>query len=114
MQKKALSPRLLLWLAVGTVLVLSLLWLVRPQNKAGHLTAVISVDGKTVRTLDLATAGDQEFSLLEETGLPIIFQVQDHAIRFLSSDCVKTGFLRSDLEVASCLPNRTSLFITAE
>ncbi|MCI9667491.1 MAG: NusG domain II-containing protein [Angelakisella sp.] len=119
MQKKALSPRLLLWLAVGTVLVLSLLWLVRPQNEAGHLTAVISVDGKTVRTLDLATAGDQEFSLLEETGLPIIFQVQDHAIRFLSSDCpdkvcVNTGFLRSDLEVASCLPNRTSLFITAE
>ena len=49
----------------------------------------------------------------------ITFQVRDHAIRFLSSDCpdkvcVNTGFLRNDLDVASCLPNRTSLFVSVQ
>lgn len=119
MKEKKLPLRLLLWLGIGMALVVSLLWLARPQNTAEPVTAVISVDGKAVRTLDLSTAGDQEFSILEETGLPITFQIRDHAIRFLESDCpdkvcVHTGFLRDDLDVASCLPNRTSLFITAD
>ena len=39
------------------------------------------------------------------------------SIRFLSSDCpdkvcVNTGFLREDLQVATCLPNRTTLFLS--
>ena len=43
--------------------------------------------------------------------------MQDHAIRFLSSNCpdkvcVNTGFLREDLQVATCLPNRTTLFLS--
>lgn len=43
--------------------------------------------------------------------------MQDHAIRFLSSDCpdkvcVNTGFLREDLQVVTCLPNRTTLFLS--
>lgn len=119
MKEKKFPLRLVLWLAIGAALAASLLWLAWPQDTAGHLTAVISVDGQTVRTLDLTTAKDQEFSILDETGLSITFQVRDHAIRFLSSDCpdkvcVNTGFLRGDLDVASCLPNRTSLFVTAE
>ena len=81
--------------------------------------ATITVGDREVRRVELATAGDQEFSILDETGLPVTFQVKDHAIRFLSSDCpdkvcVNTGFLKNDLEVACCLPNQTTLFVSQE
>lgn len=114
--------RLLLWLAVGAVLAASLLWMARQapaRDQGPRLVAVITVGDREVRRIDLAGARDQEFSILDETGLPITFQVKDHAIRFLESDCpdkvcINTGFLRSDLAVACCLPNQTTLFVTQE
>jgi len=117
--EQAKRSRLLLWLGIGAVLAVSLLWMARPQHRGPRLVAVITVGDREVRRVDLAAAGDQEFSILDETGLPITFQVKDHAIRFLESDCpdkvcVNTGFLRSDLAVACCLPNQTTLFVTQE
>ena len=112
--------RALIWLALAALLLAALGWMLRPQEGTGErIIATISVGDQTVRTVDLTAAGDQEFTILEETGLPITFQVRDHAIRFLSSDCpdkvcVNTGFLRNDLDVASCLPNRTSLFVSVQ
>ena len=111
--------RTALWLGAAILLGAALLWLLLPRSTQGHIIATINVGEETVRTLDLTTAPDQEFSIEAETGLPIVFQVKDHAIRFQSSDCpdkvcVNTGFLRDDLQVATCLPNRTTLFLTAE
>ena len=110
--------RRLLWLAIAVILGGSLLWMLRPQTKE-RVIATITVEDKVVRTIDLARAGDQEFSILEETGRPITFQIRDHAIRFLESDCpdrvcINTGFIRNDMDVACCLPNRTLLSITRE
>lgn len=109
--------RLLLWGLIALALLGSILWLARPQSTAGHILAVITVGETTVRTIDLTTAKDQDFSILEETGLPIVFQIRDHAIRFLSSDCpdkvcINTGFLKNDMDVACCLPNQTLLSLT--
>lgn len=111
--------RLAVWLGVGVLLAAALLWLARPREKEPRLIAVITVGTQEVRRIDLSAAGDQEFSIEDQTGLPVTFQVKDHAIRFLSSDCpdkvcVNTGFLRNDLEVACCLPNQTTLFVTQE
>ena len=112
------KTRLLLWLAVAAALAGSLLWLLRPQ--AGEpVIATIAVWDRVVQTIDLTRAKDQEFSIREETGRPITFQIKDHAIRFLESDCpdqicVNTGFIQNDLEVACCLPNQTLLYITKE
>lgn len=116
------KTRLLLWLGVGALLAASLLWLAwqaRPREQGPQLIATISVGDQEVRRIDLAAAGDQEFSILDETGLPITFQIRDHAIRFLESDCpdkicINTGFLRDDLGVACCLPNQTTLFVSLE
>ena len=114
---KEQKPRVALWLGAALLCGAALLWLLLPRSTQGHIIATITVGEETVRTLDLTTAPDQEFSILDETGLEITFQVQDHAIRFLSSDCpdkvcVNTGFLREDLQVATCLPNRTTLFLS--
>ena len=119
MRSKQKSPlRLILWLVIALALGASLLWLARPQT-GERVVASITVGDKTVRTVDLTKAKDQEFSILEETGLPITFQIKDHAIRFLESDCpdkvcINTGFLKNDLDVACCLPNQTAIFITKE
>lgn len=113
-------PRRLLWLIIALALAASAAWMLRPGRSRGpRITAVITVGDETVRRIDLASAGDQEFSILEETGLPITFQIKDHAIRFLQSDCpdkvcINTGFLKNDLDVACCLPNQTTLFLTTE
>ena len=108
--------RLLIWLAIGLLLAAALVWMARPQPKGPRLVATVAVGNREVMSIDLMTAEDQEFSILDETGLPITFQVREHAIRFLESDCpdkicIHTGFLKNDLDVASCLPNRTVLFV---
>ncbi len=119
MNPKQSSPlRLALWLAVALALGGSMLWLARPQAE-GRVVASITVGEETVRTIDLTKAKDQEFSILEETGKPITFQIKDHAIRFLESDCpdkvcINTGFLKNDLDVACCLPNQTALLVSKE
>lgn len=110
--------RIILWAVIGVMLAAALLWLGRPQSGT-RMVAAISVGEQTVMTIDLSAAEDREFSIREETGLPIRFQIRDHAIRFMESDCpdkicINTGFLRNDLDVASCLPNRTSLLVMSE
>jgi hypothetical protein len=115
---KETKLRVALWAAAGLLVAASLWWLLWPRSVKGHIIATITVGDEVVRTLDLNEAPDQEFSILDDTGLPITFQVKDHAIRFLDSDCpdkicINTGFLREDLQVATCLPNRTTLFLSA-
>lgn len=108
--------RLLMWLGVALLLGAAVLWTARPKPRGPHLVATVAVGNEDVLSIDLEAAEDREFSILDETGLPITFQVRDHAIRFLHSDCpdkvcVNTGFLKNDLDVACCLPNRTTLFV---
>lgn len=109
--------RLLAWLVIALLLGAAVLWMLRPQPRGPHPVAVITVGNREVASIDLEAEEDREFSILDETGLPITFQIRDHAIRFLESDCpdkicIHTGFLKNDLDVASCLPNRTTLFVT--
>lgn len=112
--------RLLIWLVVALLLVAAVLWMGRPRPEPAEtgprLVATVSVDNREVVRVDLGAEEDREFSIVDETGLPITFQIRDHAIRFLHSDCpdkvcIHTGFLKNDLDVACCLPNRTILMV---
>ena len=74
----------------------------------------ISVDGQTLRTIDLTRASDGVFSIQPETGKAVAFEIQDGAIRFLSSDCpdqvcIQAGWVARPGERAVCMPNRTAL-----
>lgn len=89
-----------------------------PPPAAG-MVASIRVDGSVTRQIALDQAEDQEFSILGETGKDITFQVKDGAIRFLHADCpdqicVNTGFVRTDGEIATCMPNRTVLTVASQ
>lgn len=111
---KEKKTQYIIYVVLGVAVLGSLLFVLRPAK--GGVTAKIQVGDTIVRELSLDTAKDGEFSIEDETGLPITFEVRDHAIRFKSSDCpdkvcIKSGFMRRDMDIASCLPNRTILTV---
>lgn len=114
---KEKKTALVLYGLLGLAVLVCGLFLLRPQN-SGTLTAKIQVNDKIVWETTLDTAADATFSIREATGLPITFEIKGHAIRFTDSDCpdkvcIRTGFLKNDLDIASCLPNHTVLFVEA-
>lgn len=73
-------------------------------------------NGDVFEEIPLGTAEDGTFSILDSTGHNITFEIKDHAIRFLESDCpdqvcVNTGFVSQDMDLAACLPNQTVLSV---
>lgn len=107
---------LLLYGTLGVLVIASLVFLLRPPSVGGTV-AVVQVGNKVVAELALDSADDEVFSIESKTGLPITFEVKDHAIRFLDSDCpdkvcVKAGYLQRDMDIASCLPNKTVLTVS--
>ena len=84
--------RALIWLALAALLLAALGWMLRPQGGTGErIIATISVGDQTVRTVDLTAAGDQAFTILEETGLPITFQVRARGIDSYVADAIRVG-----------------------
>ena len=59
------------------------------------------------------------FSLEEDYGVPVSFQIEIHKIRFIQVTCPdhiceNAGFLSMEGQSAVCMPNRTSLSIYGE
>ncbi|MEG0853230.1 MAG: NusG domain II-containing protein [Angelakisella sp.] len=109
---------LLLYGILAVLVIASVAFLLRPQSDGGTI-ATIQVGRDKIMEIALDTAKDGTISIQEETGLPITFEVKDHAIRFLDSDCpdkvcVHSGFLKRDMDIASCLPNNTVLTVSVE
>lgn len=110
-----------LWALIGMMIMGCGCWLFCPRVKSKRMIATILLNNQVVRQLILDETEDQVFSIQEETGREITFEIKEKAIRFLSSNCpdqicVRTGFLRgdSDLPLAACLPNGVILTISPE
>ena len=89
----------------------------RPPEKQN--LAVIMVDGQEVMRLNLLEEKDRIFSLEEDYGVPVSFQIENHKIRFIQVTCPdhiceNAGFLSMEGQSAVCMPNRTSLSIYGE
>lgn len=114
--EKSKKTALLLYGGLAILVVASLFFILRPAPVAGTVAA-IQVGSQTILELPLENAKDGTFSIQDQTGLPIIFEVKDHAIRFADSNCpdkicVRSGYLYRDMDIASCLPNNTVLVVT--
>lgn len=82
--------------------------------REGSAVAVISVDGAEYRRIDLASAADGVFSIAQDTGKPVSFEVRGGKIRFVDVTCPdhvceKAGWCEAPGQRAVCLPNRTAL-----
>ena len=76
----------------------------------GLHTAVISVDGREVRRIDLLAAPDETFTVESENGYNIVC-VKDGKISVIEASCpdkvcVNHGELASELLPIICLPNK--------
>ncbi len=114
-QNKKNSATLLLWCVIGVILIGSVVWLLLPKNETADVTAQLWVEGELKQSIYLPEADDGDFTL-EEYGHNVTLSIQDHAIRFLESDCpdhrcVKNGWLRRVGDQSTCLPNRVSLIL---
>lgn len=111
------------WAVIGALLLLAAgCWLFyrftnRPPQEQN--LAVIMIDGKEVMRLNLLEETDRIFSLEEDYGIPVSFQIEDHRIRFVQVTCPdhiceNAGYLSMEGQSAVCMPNRTSLSIYGE
>ena len=102
-------------IAVAAVLLaaaLSLLLL--PERKSAGGTAVVSVNGVEVRTIDLS--GEARDIELSELPYPMTLHVENGTIRVSESgcpgqDCVRQGAVSRDGESIVCLPNRVTIAV---
>ena len=115
-RRKLLTLRellLLFALALACVVVMFLLRRPNPNTAVAH----ISVNGREVKTIVLATAENGTFSLESLPG--VSFELQDHTIRFVDVNCPdklceNVGYISRPGQTAICLPNRVTLKITGE
>ena len=111
------------WIILGVLLVLAagswLFYQISYREPVEQNLAVIMIDGKEAVRLNLLEEPNRTFSLREDFGVPVSFQIQDHKIRFVEVDCPdhiceNAGFLSMEGQTAVCMPNRTSLSIYGE
>ena len=79
-------------------------------SKSDSRLAVITLDGETVRTIDLDRAADEEFTISGENGFNVI-SVKNGQISVTQASCpdkvcVKHGELHSKALPIVCLPNK--------
>lgn len=79
--------------------------------------AVIAVDGKTVKTVNLEETADCEFTLKEAPEVTI--SIKSGEIAFVNSRCPdglceKSGYLKRAGDTAACLPYKTVITVTGE
>lgn len=106
---------------VAVLLVLCItggIWLYRPAQNTSGTIAVIEVDGREYRRIALEQTQDGTFSIAQDTGKPVSFEVKDHAIRFVDVTCPdhvceKAGWCDAPGKRAVCMPNRTTLICYA-
>lgn len=104
--------------AVAAVLLAAALSLfLLPERKTAGGTAVVSVNGVAVQTIELSgQARDIELSGLP---YPMTLHVENGSIRVLESlcpgkDCVRQGAVSLDGESIVCLPNRVIISVRSD
>lgn len=98
------------FLIVAFVLALSLLigaYFILPKGEA--TIAVITMDGKILKEIDLSNTKNTTFNI--DYTAHYIIEVKDKKIRIIEATCpdkicVATGFISKAGQVIACLPNR--------
>ncbi len=104
---------LIIILAVALAAVAFILW---QRMGDAPLTAEISVNGKTVESVDLSKITDR-VEIRPEGAENVLIVAEDGKIRFEASDCpdklcVKQGELYRKGDTAVCLPEKTVITVT--
>lgn len=107
---------------LAVVLFAALLFFVLlPHESSDRLTAVVTLDGETVATIDLSQIDPDVTKTLSISDCPYPFTLEYKAgaIRVLESecpgqDCVRTGWIDAAGEQIICLPNKLIVSLVGE
>lgn len=86
-------------------------------RKTDNPTAVITVEGKEIKRIDLNSAEDEAFTI--DTKPVVTLEIKDNKIRFINAlcpdkTCEKCGFLENTGDTAACVPASVVITIKGE
>lgn len=94
-----------------------LFYIISYTKSAKKNTAVITVNGENIKTIDLSSAENEIFTLKTEP--TVTLEISNGKIRFINSKCPdgtceKCGWLSKSGDTAACLPAKTVVSINGE
>ena len=101
---------------VAVILLAAAVFTFWNNSKTESVQAVITVDGETVKTVDLANI-KEKITFIPATDPRVVITAENGEIRFESADCedklcVACGTLSKHGDTAVCLPSKTVITIT--
>ncbi len=84
--------------------------------KGESLCAVVSIEDKKVAVIALDAKYDQREIDLKQFGVDVVLETEGDRVRFKTSSCpdkicINNGWLSRDMDIAVCMPNKTSVVV---
>ena len=103
-------------IVISVIVVAALLFAIFGRHDTAKPIAEISVDGKTVQTVDLSAVTDK-IEIRPNDDYNVLIVAENGKIRFEHSDCkdklcISSGELEKSGDVAVCLPAKTVITVT--
>lgn len=101
---------------IAAIIVAALVFAYMSISGSENLQAVITVDGKVVKTVDLSSVKER-IVITPDTQPKVVIVAENEEIRFESAECedklcVNTGSLKKGGDTAVCLPAKTVITVT--
>lgn len=101
---------------IAVILIAAAVFTFWSNSKTESVQAVITVDGETVKTVDLSNI-KEKITFIPATDPRVVITAENGEIRFESADCedklcVACGNLSKHGDTAVCLPSKTVITVT--
>lgn len=101
---------------IAVILLAAAVFTFWSNSKTESVQAVITVDGETVKTVDLSNL-KEKITFIPATDPRVVITAENGEIRFESADCedklcVACGNLSKHGDTAVCLPSKTVITVT--
>lgn len=100
---------------IAVIILTAALFMLWSNSKSGDVQAVITVDGKTVETVDLQSV-EEKTVIKPQTNPQVVIVAENGEIYFESADCedklcISSGRLSKHGDTAVCLPAKTAITV---
>ena len=101
---------------IAVILIAAAVFMFWSNSKTEAVQAVITVDGETVKTVDLGNI-KEKMTFIPATSPRVVITAENGKIRFESAECedklcVACGELEKHGDTAVCLPSKTVITVT--
>lgn len=104
------------FIVIAVIIIVAAVFMLWSNLKSDSPQAVITVNGKTVETVDLDSV-NEKIIIKPETTPEVVIVAENGAIRFESAECedklcIACGNLSKHGDTAVCLPSKTAITVT--